>query len=196
MAESLIFCIYLDSSVSEMHNNCRLRSEPLMEVRNPRNCVAIFFRDRSASLHKVLVHVTQKEVHEFHLFVERGWIVFGRVVELSSLAIHVVYVEAIWEHNQTSSVIIHNSDAVVWQLITKSILIRIVDPFTHPNHRLRIWIWQFICNIFLTLKTNFFYKTQVQKLETLILLQTLCWTIKQINFTKKTSVKNPNFTKK
>jgi len=100
-----------------------MSSEPLVYVRYSRERVTLFHRDGATRLHQVLVHVFQKEIHQFHFLFETGRILFDRVVQLIALAIDIVNVVAIRHHDQSRAVIVHHADAIVGQLVPEAVLI-------------------------------------------------------------------------
>lgn len=69
-----------------------------------------------------------------------------RIVHLLALTIDVVNIEAVGQHDQTRAVVIHYANTVIGQLISEAVFIRIVYPLADPDHRLRRWIGQLICD--------------------------------------------------
>jgi hypothetical protein len=102
-------------------------------------------RDRAACFHQVLVHVFEEEIHQLHLLLEVGRILLHRVIQLVALTIDVMYVEAIRQHNQARAIIVHHADPIVGQLISETVLVRVIHPLADPNHRLRSRIRHLVC---------------------------------------------------
>lgn len=136
---------YLHCAIGQLHHYGCLGPEPLVYIRYSGKGVTLFHRDRATRLHQMLVHVFQKEVHQFHFLFEIDRILLDRVVQLIALAIDVVNVVAIRHHNQPCAIVVHHADAVVRQLVSEAVLIRVIHPLADPNYRLRRRISQFIC---------------------------------------------------
>lgn len=132
-------------AIGQLHHHGCLGPEPLMYIWYSGKRVTLFHCDRATRLHQMLVHVFQKEVHQFHFLFEISRILLDRVVQLIALAIDIVNIVAIRHHDQSCAIVVHYANAVVRQLVSKTVLIRVVHPFADPNHRLRGRVSQFIC---------------------------------------------------
>lgn len=140
-------------AIGQLHHHGCLSSKPLMYIRYSGERITLFHRNRATRLHQMLVHIFQKEVHQFHFLFEMGWILIERIVQFIALTINIVNVVGIRHHDQSRAIIVHYADAIIGQLIPKAVLIRIIHPFADPNYRLRRRISQFICKfseIFIT----------------------------------------------
>lgn len=104
---------YLHCAIGQLHYHGRLGPEPLVHIGYSGEGVTLFHCDRATCLHQVLIHVFQKEVHQFHFFLEIGWIFLDRVVQLVALAIDIVNVVTIRQHDQPRAVVVHHADAIV-----------------------------------------------------------------------------------
>lgn len=140
----LVNITHLHRAIRKLHHHGRLRSEPLMHVRYSRESVALLHRDGAACLHQVLVHVLEEEVHQLHLLLEMLRELLDRIVHLLAIAIDVVYVEAVGQHDQARAVVVHHADPVVGQLIPEAVLVRVVHPLADPDHGLRRRIGQLV----------------------------------------------------
>lgn len=135
---------YLHCAISQLHHHGCLSPEPLVYIRYSGEGVALFQCNRSTSLHQVLIHVFQKEIHQFHFLFEMCRILLDRVVQLITLTIDIVNIVAIRHHNQSRAVVVHHANTIIGQLISEAVLIRIVHPLADPNHRLRLRISAFV----------------------------------------------------
>ena len=150
---------YLHCAIGQLHYHGCLSSKPLVYIRYSRKRVTLFHCNRATRLHQVLIHVFHKEVHQFHFLFEIDRTILDRVVQLIALAIDIMNIVTIRHHNQPRAVVVHHADAIIRQLISETILIRVVHPFANPNHRLRCRISQFVCKfskIFITILYTYF----------------------------------------
>lgn len=110
-------------AIGQLHHHGCLSSEPLMYIGYSGEAITLFYRNRATRLHQVLVHVFQKEVHQFHFLFKMGRILIERVVQFITLTIDIVNVVGIRHHDQSRAVIVHYTDAIIGQLVPKTVLI-------------------------------------------------------------------------
>jgi len=81
---------HLNSSISQVHDDSTLRTEPSVQVRNTRNAVAFLDNCTCASLHQMLRHVALEVRQQLHLLFQLGRIVGDGEVGFLSFLINKV----------------------------------------------------------------------------------------------------------
>jgi len=112
-----------------------------------RDLIALNVHIVGTCLHQVLDHVALKVRQQLHLLVKRLAVIRGGHVRLLAILVDEVYVDLIRQQDQLCGVVEHHADALIAQLVTKSVLVAVVNPLGYPEERLRCRICVLVAQI-------------------------------------------------
>ncbi len=146
---------HLQGTICEVHDDSPGCPEPSLERRNSGELVALAHFHVRSSLQQVFLHVVPEVLQQLHLLLQLRGILFHCVVMFIPFKVDVmniaeerddgesdkknlnnkyIYLLSIGQHKELGHVIEEHADALVAEGITEAVFVRIVDPFTYPDH--------------------------------------------------------------